>query len=168
MRHPMRRTFLSALVLISILALPGSALAQQNFYAFLTGFEENPQSIFSTAYAELLLTVSGDDTSFDYQLTITDGPADITQGHIHFGQFSTNGGVMIFLCGGDGRPACPQNGTVSGTVTAANVGNGAAGQGIAAGEFSKALAAMRYAATYANVHSMARPGGIIRGQLFPY
>ena len=39
--------------------------------------------------------------------------------HIHFAQEGVNGGVAAFLCGGDGKPACPQgSGTVTGTIVA--------------------------------------------------
>jgi hypothetical protein len=42
---------------------------------------------------------------------------------------------------------------------------GAAAQGIAAGDFDELVRALRAGVTYANVHSQARPGGEIRGQL---
>ena len=42
---------------------------------------------------------------------------------------------------------------------------GAAGQGIAAGEFAELVAALRAGVTYVNVHSSTFGGGEIRGQL---
>ncbi len=64
--------------------------------------------------------------------------------HIHFGQFRVAAGVMIFLCGGGGQPACPagSSATFTGTITAANV-TGPAAQGIAAGDLASALRAIR-------------------------
>jgi len=47
---------------------------------------------------------------------------------------------------------------------AANV-IGPAGQGIAPGEFSKVLEAIRSGVTYVNVHSVQFPPGEIRGQV---
>jgi hypothetical protein len=56
----------------------------------------------------------------------------VTQSHIHVGQLGVNGSIVIFLCQtatnpdptGLARP-CPQQGSVTGTITAANVIAGA-------------------------------------------
>ena len=47
----------------------------------------------------------------------------------------------------------------------ADVGAGAAAQGIAAGEFDEFVRAIRAGATYVNVHTTGRQGGEIRAQL---
>ena len=73
--------------------------------------------------------------------------------HIHFAQEGVNGGVAAFLCGGNGKPACPQgSGTVTGTITAANV-KAIAAQGLAANDISALIRAIKAGYTYANVHS---------------
>ena len=64
-------------------------------------------------------------------------------------------------------PVCPlTSGTVSGTLTAANV-IAVAGQGIDAGAagLAEMIKALRNGAAYANVHTTLRPGGEIRGPL---
>jgi len=77
----------------------------------------------------------------------------------------------VFLCsnlgnGPAGTQACPAaGGTIRGTIRAADVGAGGAGQGIAAGEFNAFVDAVRAGATYVNVHTTGRPGGEIRAQL---
>ncbi len=103
-------------------------------------------------------------------------PGAVTQAHIHFGQFSVNGGISAFLCGTTsnpgpaGTPVCPQppadgsRVTVTGTITPASV-IGPASQGIAAGEFNELVAAIRAGITYANIHTTVNPGGEIRGQI---
>jgi hypothetical protein len=75
---------------------------------------------------------------------------------------------VIFLCGGGGRPSCPpEGGTVEDTIVASDVTAGAAMQGFPAGDLATMLAALRAGATYTNLHTAARPGGEIRGQIFP-
>ena len=72
---------------------------------------------------------------------------------------------MFFLCGGGGKPACPNgSATVTGTVNANNI-IGPSGQGITAGEFDEAIRAMREGIAYANVHTVTFPAGEIRGQI---
>ncbi len=86
--------------------------------------------------------------------------------HIHFGQFSVNGGVSAFLCGGSTKPTpCPNgSGTVEGDITPADV-VGPNAQGIEPGSFDELLAAMRAGKAYANIHTTRWPGGEIRGQI---
>ena len=73
---------------------------------------------------------------------------------------------MIFLCGGGNQPACPATteGTITGTITAANV-TGPSGQGIAAGDLDSALEAVRDGLSYANMHTANFSGGEIRGRV---
>jgi CHRD domain len=85
--------------------------------------------------------------------------------HIHLGQRATTGGVIAFLCGGQDKPACPdREGTVTGVIDAADV-SGPADQGIAAGELTEAIRALRAGAVYANVHTEKYRSGEIRGQV---
>ena len=85
--------------------------------------------------------------------------------HIHLAQRHVPGVVVAFLCGGGGKPPCPSpGGTVSGTITAADI-VGPAEQGIAPGEFGEVVRALRAGATYVNVHSELFPAGEIRGQI---
>jgi len=97
----------------------------------------------------------------------------VTQSHIHVGQLGVNGSVVIFLCQTTTNPdptglapECPQEGTVTGTITTANVIAGSmAPQQLAAGDLAAVSAAIRAGAAYANVHTNISPGGEIRGQI---
>jgi hypothetical protein len=118
-----------------------------------------------------------DNSRIDYSLSYTGLEGDVQQAHIHFGQRAVNGGISVFLCsnlgnGPAGTQPCPAPpAKITGTIVAADVSPAipataaAVTQGIAAGEFSELLAAIRAGATYANVHSTRWPGGEIRAQL---
>lgn len=131
--------------------------------ARLHGFNEVP-AVSSTGSGEFTARIRED--AVDWELRYVDLEGTVTTAsHIHFGQRDVNGGVSVFFCGGGGQPACtPSSGSFSGTFTAADVG-GPAGQGIAAGELSELIAAIRAGRTYVNVHTDKHPGGEIRGQV---
>jgi hypothetical protein len=139
--------------------------------AEISGFQEIP-TLSSPASGSLDLTIAPDDSSISYTLTYDGFTNNVTQSHIHLGRPAFNGGIMVFFCtnlappaGVPIPPACPvRGGTVSGTLTAADV-LGPAAQGVAAGEFEEVLDALRSEASYVNVHSTTFPGGEIRGQV---
>ena len=97
----------------------------------------------------------------------------VTQSHIHVAQLGVNGSVVIFLCQTEANPdptglapQCPQEGSVAGTITAANVVAGSTTtQQLQAGDLTAVIAAIRAGAAYANVHTTPSPGGEIRGQI---
>ena len=109
-----------------------------------------------------------------YELSYRDLEGTVTQAHIHFGQRSTVGGIVVWLCQTAGTPApaavaaltpmCPLEGTVTGTIVAAQVLPQLL-QGIDTGEFDELVRAIRAGATYANVHSSLHGPGEIRGQI---
>jgi hypothetical protein len=133
--------------------------------ARLTGFQETPLTLVSSARGQFLATISEDETSIDFQLSYQGFDTDVGAAHIHLGRPATSGGVTIFLCGGGGRPACPvRTGIVQGTIRAANV-IAIPAQDLAAGDLASVIMAIRAGATYANVHSVKHPGGEIRGQI---
>lgn len=170
----MLKSCLKLTLLLALLGLlPAAAQGQERkFKATLIGNEEVP-ALSNPGTGTFIMLIDFSDTSFQYSLTFSGvSGTGATQAHIHFGQKSVNGGIMVFFCtnlgnGPPGTQACPANGTVGGTITAANVGAGAAGQGIAAGEFAEVLAGIRAGTVYVNVHSVLFPGGEIRGQLLP-
>jgi len=112
-----------------------------------------------------------EDGTISFQLSYADMSSPVTQAHIHFGASKTNGGVVVFLCGGQ-KPACPASGTVTGAITAADVsvlpatnGDSVIPQGIAPGDLAGLLTAIRAGDTYVNVHTETFPSGEIRGQV---
>ena len=158
-------------VMGGLVATASMAKAQQ-IGALLTGYEESP-SVSTTASGEFTAMVSPDGSSIAYSETYSGLQAPVTQSHIHVGQLSVNGSIVIFLCQTQANPdptglapPCPQEGTVSGTITAANVIAGSmAPQQLAAKDLTAVLTAIQAGAAYANVHTSVSPGGEIRGQI---
>ena len=136
----------------------------------LTGYEEVP-ALSTPGVGEFRASISRSGDEIRYVLTFSGLESDATQAHIHFENATNNGPVIVFLCsnlgnGPVGTQACPAaGGSIRGTIHAADIGAGGAGQGIAAGEFAEFANAVRAGATYVNVHTANRPGGEIRAQL---
>jgi CHRD domain len=140
--------------------------------ALLTGYEESP-SVSTTGRGEFTATIDPDGDVIHYRETFSGLQGTVTQSHIHVGQLSINGSVVIYLCQTGTNPdptglapQCPQQGTVTGTITAANVIAGSmAPQQLEAGDLAAVITAIRAGAAYANVHTSISPGGEIRGQI---
>lgn len=137
--------------------------------AELIPFNQVP-SVFAQSHGRFIARVNEDNT-ISFRLSYEEMSSQVVQAHIHFGASKTNGGVMVFLCGG-AKPACPPSGTVNGTITASDVsvlpasnGDSVIPQGIQPGDFAALLAAVRSGNTYINVHTTNFPNGEIRGQV---
>jgi len=135
----------------------------RDFKARLAGFSEVP-AVSTMATGTFKAKLNQDGTMLEYELSYSGLSTTALAAHIHLGASRTNGGVIAFLCGGGGKPACPASGTVTGTINATNV-IGPTSQGIAAGEFNELVRAMQSGVAYANVHTTNHPGGEIRGQI---
>jgi len=163
------------LVLLMTSSMP-TLVRAEHIQASLIGYQEVP-SVSTPASGEFHARIARDETSISYGLTYGDLIGTVQQSHIHFGQRGVNGSVVVWLCQTATTPApatvagitplCPQSGTVTGTITAANVVTaGTASQQIVAGELAEVIAAIRAGVAYANVHSTPlNPGGEIRGQI---
>ena len=168
----MKMHLIAAATLLGIAASGASADGSDKIRARLSGYQEVP-ALSTPASGRFVAEVARDGLSFDYEMSYSGLLGTITQSHIHFNQRGLNGPIIIWLCGTGTNPGptpgaypiCPQSGTVTGTVAAANVLGGGAAQLIAAGEIAEAIAAMRAGAAYVNVHTSVSPSGEIRGQL---
>jgi hypothetical protein len=147
------------------------ALAQgfNNIRERLTGYEE--VSAVSTTGNGTFQARIRQDAAIEWQLRYADLEGTVQQSHIHFAQEGVNGDIVVFLCtnlgnGPAGTQACPAPpAVVSGIITEANIGAGAAARGIEAGNLEEFIAAIRAGRTYVNVHSTKWPAGEIRSQL---
>lgn len=171
----MTRLALRVAAVVGVIGLLGAgsyAIAGEGTRHFkakhLEGYQENPD-VSTVATGSFDARLAKDGQSISYELSYSGLEGTVQQAHVHFGKRAVNGGVSFFLCsnlgnGPAGTPACPQSGTVTGTIGAAGV-LGPAGQGIEAGNVAEIAAAMRAGHAYANVHSTKWPGGEIRAQI---
>jgi len=159
---PLRALAAAGLLMLS--SSSASANEGNSFNAKLTGFQETP-SILTNGKGTFTSRLNATATELSYTLSYSGLSTDALVAHIHFAQRGVAGGVVVFLCGGGGKPACPPSGgSVSDTITAVDVLE-PLGQGITAGSFSDLLAALRSGNTYVNVHTTNHVFGEIRGQI---
>ncbi len=166
-----RVKFAAAAAIVAVIGMGTAAVADNvRERETLTGYEEVP-ALSTPGVGEFNIDLARAGDSLDYELTFSGLETAATQAHIHFENATNNGPIVVFLCsnignGPAGTQACPgSGGTITGTIRAADVGAGAAGQGLAAGEFDEFVRALLSGATYVNVHSTGRPGGEIRAQI---
>jgi hypothetical protein len=99
------------LVLLSLLTL--SALLAQNVRgtatAHLRSYEEVP-ALSTPGSGDFVATINASGTEINYQLRYSNLQGKVTQSHLHFGQKSVSGAIMIFLCSNLGNgPAGTQS-----------------------------------------------------------
>ena len=184
---------LQSMVAVTLLTGVSSVAEGQNFSARLSGYNEvhfvagDPKAdpVISPALRGAISTKASGSFSaqlnsagdiIDYVLGYRDLEGNVTQAHIHFGQPSTVGGIVVWLCQTAASPApklvadpkltpiCPTEGFVTGTITRDQV-LAQKGQGIEASEFAEVVRALKAEAAYVNVHSSLHGPGEIRGQI---
>jgi CHRD domain len=150
--------------------LVGAQANAADFSAKFSGFEEVPAAILSAGRATLDLDLNRHARTLGFRLTYAGLSSPVTQAHIHFGREHVNGGIMVFFCSNlpnppPGTQTCPPNGgTVTGTITAANV-LALPLQNVPAGDFDALVAALRSDSAYGNIHTTNFQAGEIRGQI---
>ncbi len=167
----MKRSLRFALVILAFTALAVNAAQAETIQATLTGYQEVP-SVSTVASGEFRGFISRNDDSIAYELSYSGLQGDVRQAHIHVAQPSVNGSIVIWLCGTVSNPGpggtqiCPQAGTITGTISAANVIAGStASQQLSAGDLDEIVRAIRAGSAYVNVHTDLSTGGEIRGQI---
>jgi hypothetical protein len=174
---------LGSLLAVTFLLNVASGNAQNTFDspsrfdATLNSFKTSP-SLFTNGKGTTQVRIDYDMNSISYELSYSGLSSPVTQAHIHFAQKGVNGNIIVYLCDNtglapSGTPPCPNSGTVTGTVTAADVNPPknplpVTAQGIAPGDFAGLIAAIEHNAGYINVHTTTYPNGEIRGQLKRY
>jgi hypothetical protein len=160
----MKKVTLLALFIVMLL-FAGTAMASTgavDFKAHLTGGSEVP-AVDTVSQGQALFKLSDDGTQLHYKLIVAN-LEDTLQSHIHVGPAGANGGVVAFLYP-SAPPAQLIEGRFSGVlakgvITAADLRGSLAGASL-----DDLVAEMVAGNTYVNVHTVANPGGEIRGQI---
>ena len=172
------------LSLAAVLALwAGSALADKGkddrglVRAQLSGFQEVPV-VSTTGNGEFKARINTQTNEIEYEFSYADLQAPVLQAHIHLGQHSVNGGILVWLCQTATNPAPAAVAAItpvcsspsfssSGIITASSIVGPGGAQQLGAGELAELVAALRAGVAYANVHTTVSPAGEIRGQIRP-
>ncbi len=133
-----------------------------NFRAHLSGDQEVPAND-SKAQGQAVFQLSKDGSELSYKLIVANLD-NVRMAHIHLAPSGSNGGVVAWLYP-SGPPPVLLPGTTNGilaegVIKAENLMGGLAGKPL-----SKLIGAMLNDSTYVNVHTVAFPGGEIRGQI---
>jgi len=170
----MKKLCLAVATLFCLSASLAFAAEKSHLKASLDGLQEVAAATIITDGTGTFTATVNNDNTLTYTLTYKNLSSAVLQAHIHIGATKVSGNITIFLCsnlgnGPAGTPACPDDATHSGSVTrtvsAADVTNLAASQGVPAGDFKDVVRAIASHVTYANVHTTNHPAGEIRGQI---
>lgn len=165
-------TSVAILAVVLTLTVAVGAAEIDVFGSHLSGRQEVPP-VFTEGHGFLLVTLHEDEDRAEWGLVYFGLSSLAQQAHIHFGTPGVNGGIIVFLCSNLlGAPAgvqpCPNGpgfNSLSGVITAADIGAAAAAQGVAAGNFEAFHEALIEGAAYVNVHTTNFPNGEIRGSV---
>lgn len=153
-----RAAVLSAAVLSLVPALVFAQSSATEFTAVLAGGNEVP-AVTSTATGQFTATLDAAGTSLSWTLSVPSITA-ATASHIHLGAAGTTGPVVVALfVATQGQTVSSIN--ASGTATVAEL------VGPLEGDMAGFLDALASGELYVNVHTLANPGGEIRGPVVP-
>jgi CHRD domain len=163
MQKPM--TMMAAVV--AVLMVASVAHAEGIFVATLSGAEEVPPVTTNTT-GRAVIAFNEDDTAAEFLLQVRRG-VRITQAHIHCGPRGVNAPIFVFLAGlnmqgydVDGIFPWISNATVTDTSI---IPRTTAECPIAVTNLRDLKQLILDGNAYVNVHSVANPGGEVRGQL---
>ncbi|HEV8303676.1 MAG TPA: CHRD domain-containing protein [Gemmatimonadales bacterium] len=137
-----------------------NAAAERNYIsAPIHGDEEVPAV--ATAGRGVAKFQVNDDGTLSYKLIVAN-IENVTQSHIHLAPTGVNGPIVVFLFGFVAGGVTEDGVLAEGTITQANlIPRPAIGFG---GTMAELIEAIETGGAYVNVHTVAHPGGEMRGQ----
>lgn len=153
---------LAAAALFVTGALPALSAGPTNYRTHLTGDEEVP-AVETQAQGQAIFKLSADGETLHYRLIVAN-IEDVLMAHIHLAPAGENGDVVVWLYP-DGPPPQLIEGRFQGVlaqgeITTADLVGPLAGQTL-----DDLIAAFNNGTAYVNVHTVANPGGEVRGQI---
>jgi CHRD domain len=152
---------LTTWLIVGMLVTAGATTAvaaSGHFGTHLTGDEEVP-AVVTGAQGQATFKLSDDSQSVSYKLNVSNMD-DVTQAHIHIGPAGENGPVVVFLFGFVEAGVDVNGRLASGSFDAGDLVGPLAGFPL-----QELITAIEAGNAYVNVHTVAHPGGEIRGQL---
>ena len=154
---------MAAAALLAAIAVPALGRGPvTNFRAHLSGGEEVP-AVATTSQGQAIFQLSNDGETLHYKLIVAN-LENTLQSHIHVGPAGVNGPVVAFLYP-DAPPAQLIEGAFSGVLAQGEITAGDLIGPLAGQPLSALIAAIEGGNAYVNAHTVANPGGEIRGQI---
>lgn len=166
----MKQVWIVAIAAVAAVLVAGDGIRaddkEQEFEARLSGSEEVPAVVTDTR-GKVEIVLNADETKAEFELEVRRG-VRVTQSHIHCAPRGVNGPIVVFLAGFHSRGWDVDGAWVeNATATDANVMPPPVGSTCphVINNLRDLAHAMRAGDTYVNVHTVAHPGGEVRGQL---
>lgn len=147
------------------LTVESKAMEKQKVHSFrahLTGDQEVPAAS-TNATGQALFKLSKDGSELSYKLIVANLD-NVLMAHIHLAPAGMNGGVVVWLYP-SGPPPQLIEGTTNGILVEGVITSGDLVGSLAGGDLQSLLDNMAAGNAYVNVHTVAFPGGEIRGQI---
>lgn len=136
--------------------------ASATFTTPLSGDEEVPASD-SAARGVAHFALSKDGTELTYRLVVAN-IEDVSMAHLHLAPAGSNGSPVVWLYP-DAPPPQPIPGRTQGVLATGTITSADLVGPLAGATLDDLVAAMAAGNTYVNVHTAAKPGGEVRGQI---
>ena len=158
-----RFTLITLVVLMTLLATIGTALAAESTTVYRTGLSGEAAGSGSDAHGNAVFMFKDDGSEMKYKLVVN-GLDDVFMAHIHVAEEPGGNGPVVLWLYPDASPLLIP-GTFNGLLGSRTVTSDDLVGPLAGMSFDDLRAAIEQGRAYVNVHTTAFPGGEIRGTI---
>ncbi len=180
----MHKLFITMILSVSLAPVTAHADSRNKFKTALSGAQQvinmdvgdaviPVKGLVTGAYGHVKFRLSHDRSTIHYVFKATNTATPIFMAHLHLGPKGQNGPVVFWLYADASvnpnfpRSDGPFTGEIRGMLTAADFVMPRDSEGrVLVPSFEEAIANLMNGNTYINVHTVAHPGGEIRGQFW--